>query len=387
MSPRKRRLLFLINSLNPGGAERQLTELVSNLDPSRFETLVVVTYDAAGPGKEGFYRQVAAVPGVTLACLHKRHGALGYARSLPRLFRLVQAFEPDVLHGYMEGNLPVLLTGALLRKPAVWGIRRSSVDHTKMDLLSRALLRLTIALSGFADLVIFNSEAGLRNHRAMGMKGPRMAVVPNGFSMERFHPDPRAGGAWRRSQGIPEGVPLLGIVGRLDPVKDHPTFLRAAARVIRQCPDAHFVCAGGGPGPYLEALQAQAGSLGLGERVHWPGTCSDMGNVYNALSALLLTSTDEGFPNVLGEAMACGVPCVTTRVGDAALLVGGTGYVCEVGDDGAIAAAVLALLGEEPPAKADRSSDARARIRDHFSVQALARNTEALLEGVVAGLG
>lgn len=379
MSQGRRRLLFLINSLNPGGAERQLTELVANLDPARFETMVVVTYDPASPEKDGFYRQVAAVPGVTLASLHKRRGALGYASSLPRLLGLLRAFEPDVVHGYMEGNLPVLLAGALHRKPVVWGIRRSSADQSKMDLLSRWLLKLTIGLSGFADMVIFNSEAGRRNHVLMGMKCPRMCVVPNGFAMDTFKADPAAGRAWRRVQGLPEEAPLIGIIGRLDPVKDHSTFLRAAARVRRQWPEARFVCVGGGPEAYTRTLQAQAEALGLGDSVHWPGTCSGMGDVYNALSVLALTSTDEGFPNVLGEAMACGVPCVATRVGDAALLVGETGLVCEVGDDEGIAAALSALLGEDAPAREARSVAARERIRQNFSVQALARNTEALL--------
>ncbi len=379
MSPDRRRLLFLINSLNPGGAERQLTELVANLDPARFETMVVVTYDPAGPGKDGFYRQEAAVPGVTLASLHKRHGALGYVRSLPRLFGLVRAFDPHVLHGYMEGNLPVLLAGARFRKPVAWGIRRSSVDHSKMDLLSRWLLRVTIRLSGFADMVIFNSEAGRTNHARMGMRCARMCVVPNGFDMDRFQADPGAGRAWRRAQGLPEDAPLIGIVGRLDPVKDHPTFLRAAARIRSQWPGAAFVCVGGGPEGYTRTLQAQAEALGLGASVHWPGTCPSMADVYNALTVLALTSTDEGFPNVLGEAMACGVPCVTTRVGDAALLVGETGTVCEVGDDAGIAAAVLALLGEGAPAREARSAAARERIRQNFSARALARNTEALL--------
>ena len=103
------RLLFLINSLNPGGAERQLCELVKHLDPARFQVQVVVFYDPKDPGMAGFYEQVAALPGVTLTSLHKRRGPAGYGVALPRLLGLLLRFDPDIVHGYMDGNLPILL--------------------------------------------------------------------------------------------------------------------------------------------------------------------------------------------------------------------------------------------------------------------------------------
>jgi glycosyltransferase involved in cell wall biosynthesis len=109
-----------------------------------------------------------------------------------------------------------------------------------------------------------------------------------------------------------------------------------------------------------------------------------MPQVYNALTTLLLSSADEGFPNVVGEAMACGVPCVATRVGDAALLVGDTGLIVPRGDDAAMAAAVSALLREPAGAAAARARECRSRICAAFSTAALARNTEAALLSLIA---
>jgi len=378
-------ILFLIPSLVAHGAERQLCELVRHMDRRRFQVHVAVFY---GPGPDlgpGLWNELAAVSDVTLHCLDKRRGALGYLGALPRLLRLILRIRPKIVHGYMDGNLPILLLGRILGKRVVWGIRRTSKDPSQLDRLSRTLLRAMVLFSGYVDLVIFNSEAGRSNHAAMGMRARRMTVVPNGFDLDRFRPEPDLGAAQRTSWGIPLEVPLIGIVGRLDPVKDHPTFLRAVARVAREWPMARFVCAGGGPGAYQGALETLAVDLGLEPgRVLFPGACEDMVPVYNALSLLVLSSTDEGFPNAIGEAMACGVPCVTTRVGDAAILVGPWGRVAEPGDDEAIGAAVSSLLRESPEARACRADGCRRHIAENFSLDALAGNTESLLSSLVA---
>ena len=377
-------LLFLIHSLAAGGAERQLCELLRHLDRTRFELHVLVFYDP-GQGNGGeLWPEIASLPDVGLHSLHKRRGPLGYLLALPRTLGLMGRLRPDILHGYSDGNLPALLLGLMLRKRVVWGIRRTSQDLSKMDRLSRRLLKVMVGLSRYVDLIIFNSEAGRLSHARMGMRSPRMQVVTNGFDIIRFSPDAVQGSAQRHRWGIPDEVPLIGIVGRFDPVKDHSTFLRAAARLAQQWPTAKFVCVGGGRKEYTEALQVLTEALGIADRVFWPGVCSQMPAAYNALSILVLTSTDEGFPNVVGEAMACGIPCVATRVGDAAPLMGDTGWVAEIGDDAAIAKAVSSLLGESETARVARAGAVRQRICTLFSVEALARHTEHALLGLLS---
>jgi glycosyltransferase involved in cell wall biosynthesis len=377
---RKTCVLFLIDSLVANGAERQLCELVKHMDHSRFEVHVVVHYDPGYHNGGELWPELADDPNVSLHSLHKKLGIAGYLTALPRLLALILRLRPDILHGYITGNYPVVLLGPLLRKRVVWGIRRTSLDQAQRPRTRFGSHDLYLWLARFTDLVIFNSEAGKRNHQAMGMKAPRMMVVPNGFDVARFAPDAAAGAAQRQEWGVPAEVPLIGIVGRLNPVKDHPTFLRAAARIAQASPEARFVCIGGdGTVDYQVHLQSLARDLGLEGRVLWPGVCLSMPAAYNALSVLVLSSLDEGFPNVVGEAMACGVPCVATRAGDAALLVGDTGYVAAVGDDVALAAGVLALLEESPEARKRRSEAVRTRICATYSVEALARATEAAL--------
>jgi glycosyltransferase involved in cell wall biosynthesis len=372
-------VLFLIPSLVAHGAERQLCELVRHLDRDRFEVHVAVFYDPAPGGEGDLWAEMGAMPDLALHRLHKRQGALGYPTALPRLLRLALRIRADLIHGYMDGNLPGLLLGALLRRRVIWGIRRTSRDLAKLDRLTLALLRVMIRCSPFVDLIIFNSEAGRLNHAAMGMKAPRMEVVANGFDVERFRPDPARGAAQRSAWGVPPEAPLIGLVGRLQPVKDHPTFLRAAAQLAQRWPEARFICIGGGPARHQADLEALAASLGLLGRVQFPGATGDMPAAYNALSCLVLASTDEGFPNVLGEAMACGVPCVTTRVGDAEALVGDQGWVVAAGDAPAMAQAVTAALLATPEERAARAEASRLRICTTYSVTALARQTERLL--------
>lgn len=378
-------ILFLIPSLVAHGAERQLCELVKYMDRTRFEIHVVVFYDPGTYIGGELGSEITTLPNVTLHSLHKRRGPAGFLTALPRLLALIRRTQPAILHGYMDGNLPVLLMGRLMGKRTVWGIRRSSSD---LSVLNRRALRLGTVmakLSRYVDLIIFNSEAGRTNHERAGMRGHRALVVPNGFDILRFAPNPEEGAAQRRAWGVSAEVPLIGIVGRLAPVKDHPTFLRAAARLHQEWPTAQFVCVGSGPADYTESLKALAKSLGIADHLLWPGVCDQMPAAYNALSLLVLSSTDEGFPNVIGEAMACGTPCVTTRVGDAALLLGDSRAVTAVADDAAIAAAMSRILRESPEAQATRAQAARARICSMFSVQELARNTEHALLSLLPG--
>ena len=378
-------VLFLIPSLVAHGAERQLCELVKHMNPDSFEIHIAVFYDPGSYIGGELGPEITTLSNVTLHSLHKRRGLTGFLTALPRLLAIIRRTKPDILHGYMDGNLPVLLMGLLLHKRIVWGIRRSSSDLSKLNRRAKALGAVVAQFSRYVDLIIFNSEAGRINYDRMGMRGTRAFVIPNGFDTLRFAPNPADGAAQRRAWGVPAEVPLIGIVGRLAPVKDHPTFLRAAVRLRQEWPAARFVCIGNGPADYTDSLKALAKTLGIADRLLWPGVCDQMNAAYNALSLLILSSTDEGFPNVVGEAMACGIPCVATRVGDAALLLGDTGVVTDVADDVAIAGAVSSILRESPEARAGRARAARSRICSTFSVHALARNTEQALLSLLPG--
>jgi glycosyltransferase involved in cell wall biosynthesis len=372
-----RRITFLIRALTVGGAERQLVELAVGLQQSGWSVTVVTFYDGGALEAELMAR------GVPVCSLGKRGrwDILGFAI---RLARTLRKLRPEVLHPYLptEDVLGTLMKPLLPRTRLVWGVRASNMDLHKYDWLARLTFKLSCYLSRFADLIICNSEAGRAFHEKAGYRASRMVVVRNGIDVERFRPDVTAGATLRQDWGIAESALLIGAVGRLDPMKDHATFLRAAALVGRDQRSVRYVCVGDGEPQFRATLQTLATNLGLGDCLIWAGTRLDMAAVYNAVDLIVSSSSwGEGFPNAVGEAMASGVPCVVTDVGDSAWLVGDTGWVCPPDAPTLLAAAITDALSSRDDLLA-RGKRARLRITAQFAPARLIATTAQLLEGV-----
>jgi glycosyltransferase involved in cell wall biosynthesis len=223
------------------------------------------------------------------------------------------------------------------------------MDVGATDALFRIELKLGVILSRFADLIICNSQAGCTYQTHRGYFSERMVVVPNGIDVQRFRPDAHARAELRAEWGIGARVALIGLVARLDPMKDHPNFLRAAARLAASGPQVRFVCVGDGPAEYRRELSALSDSLGLAGRLIWAGPRVDVWRVYNALDVAVSASAfGEGFSNTIAEAMATGVPCVVTDVGDSAALVGPMGWVCAPSNSDALAREISSALSSLP---------------------------------------
>lgn len=368
------RLALLIRSLDYGGAERHLLTLSRALDKERFSVTVLHFY----PG--GRLEDELKASGVSLVSL-KKTGRWDLLRFSVRLFRQLRTVRPDVIHSFLvEPNLlTVFLKPLFPRARIIWGVRASRVHFEHYDRFSRLNFRLQCFFSRFADLIIFNSERGRAFHIREGFPAKRCMVIRNGIDTKRFKPERDAGLRLRAELGVEAGAKLVGHVGRLDPMKDHPTLLRAAALVCRERKDVYFLCVGTGADDYARELRLLATELGISENVIWAGARADMPAVYNSLDLLVSSSFSEGFPNVIGEAMACGVPCVVTDTGDSALIVGETGAVVEPRNPSALCAGIISLMEKDTDAAGRR---ARARILENFSVERMAAETErAILSG------
>jgi len=275
--------------------------------------------------------------------------------------------------------------GKLGGTEAVWGIRASDVDFSLYDKFSSNIFRVSALCSRFADLIVVNSHTGMRHHVAHGYCRDRMLVVPNGFDTRRFQPDSEARQRMRRTWGVAENEQLIGLVARLDPMKDHPTFLRAAARLAQEREDVRFVCVGDGPTPYRQTLQELADSLGLRPRLVWAGELEDMAAVHNALDVATSSSAfGEGSSNAIGEAMACAIPCVVTAVGDSAVLVGDTGLIVPPRNPEPLQTAWAQLLAMPPAERATMGQAARDRITSEYSSDRLIQRTEDALADLLS---
>jgi glycosyltransferase involved in cell wall biosynthesis len=278
--------------------------------------------------------------------------------------------------------MSVLLKLFVPSTKVVWSIQASNMDLKRYDWFARMNFRLQRWASHFADLIVSNSEAGREYHVALGFSPQKFIVIQNGTDIEHFRPDTESRNRIRAEWGIADRAVLIGVVARLDPMKDHPTFLKAAAMLSAADHDLRFVCVGGGPQDYVSSLRQLANNYGIADRVIWAGAREDMPAVYNALDIACSSSAfGEGLPNVICEAMACDVPCVVTDVGDSALLVGNTGIVVPPNDPQALAEGLSECLNQMA---LGQPRNPRSRIEERFGISQLKNDTEKVLAHLIA---
>lgn len=366
--------LFLTRSLDRGGAERQLVVLAKGLARRGHAVVVVVFFGG------GVYETELAEAGVRVINLGKK-GRWDILSFLNRLMRLLRKERPAMLHSYLgvPNILATVLKPLLPGTRIVWGVRASNVDLSHYDWLSRLAYSLECRLARFADCIIANSCAGKRYAVGNGFPEGKIVVIPNGINTEYFRFDHEGRGRVRAEWGIDEDKILVGLVARLDPMKDHPTFLDAASRIAREHHDVCFVCVGDGSEDYVELVKQQAKTLGLSDRVIWAGARDNMPAVYSAMDIVSSSSIGEGFSNTIAEAMACEVPCVVTDVGDSAFIVGDAGCVVKPGDGAALAAAIQKLSDLPREERRTLGDACRARIVSEFGMDRLVQRTEQTL--------
>ena len=373
------RVLLFLRELATGGTERQMLQLAATLAEEHEVTLATVFGGGAWDD--------AVAPRVHRAPLFDERGgrvarALRTASAPRRLRALVATRRPDVVYSALFVS-NALAHRALAREgpPLVWGFR-GEPEHLR--LARRAALSYCRRHADAPALALFNSWSARTRFLELGFAFRATAVVPNGIDAARFRRDAAAGAALRAAWGLPLAAFVVGNVGRLAPMKDHATFLRAAAALARDVPDARFVCVGAGPGAFARGLRDLARSLGVGERVVLAGRRDDLAAVYSACDVLCLSSdAGEGFPNVLGEALACETPVVATDVGDAARVVGDAGLVVPAKAPDELACAWRALLERGPAGRAELGARGRERIVREHSPERCARETLAALASVL----
>jgi glycosyltransferase involved in cell wall biosynthesis len=367
--------VFLVRQLNYGGAQRQLVTLVKGL-AARGQTVTVMSFYS-----EGKLDHELVAQGIPIVYLNKQ-GRWDNLRFLWRMVQTLRQLQPSVIHGYL--GIPNLFT--ILLKPffpatrMVWGVRES-MPTLSDSLLVNLIHRAECWTSRWADLIILNSHTGKVNHRSIGYPDRKMVVISNGIDTDRFVPSHDSRRQLRQAWQLTDEHCVIGCVGRLHPMKDHSTFLKAAAILHGQYPQLRFVCVGNADGEhdraYVRSLQDLATSLGLDGVLQWREATHDIEAVYNAIDLMVLTSSGgEGFPNVLGEAMACGTPCVATAMGDSEFVMGQWGTAVPPKDAGAIAQAVERQHQQSPLLQAQR----RQHIVENFSVATLVEKTSSTLD-------
>ena len=315
--------------------------------------------------------------------------ALRMSRDFPspsaifRLIRILRRERPVIVQTWLyHADLIGLIAARVAGIRAVaWNLRCSNLDLTQYRWTTRIVARLLVWLSAMPAAVIVNSDAGHRWHKMLGYRPNRWEVVPNGINGQVFHPDSEARARWRRQLNVGENDVLVGMVARRNPSKHHENLLRAAAELAGQHAGLAFVFAGRG------VSRSDGVLTQLADKVHTPvhliGECGDVAGLTAALDISVLASAGEGFPNVVAEAMATGVPCVATDSGDVAAIVAGTGLVVPSSNAAALAAAI-AELASDSSMRARMGAAARRRIEEHYSLAAAVDRYETLWQNLAA---
>lgn len=372
---KKLKIAHIVTGLRQGGGETMLARLVARMDRDLFTNQVIALTDSGEPGEE------IEAAGISLR-------VLGLCGSKPwrwlQLLRWLREFRPDLVqtwlyHGDILGGLAARLTGT---GPVSWGIHHGNLDP---DYNRPGILRLAQVGARLADWIpekiVCCSESARQVHAARGYPIDKMIVIPNGFDTERFFPDPSAPAAVRRELGFSDKALLIGLFARFHPLKDHRTFIAAAGVLARSCPTARFLLCGEGVDWQNQKLVEWLREAGISESSCLLGRRDDVPRLLAALDIFVLSSRGEAMPLVLGEAMSCGVPCVSTDAGDSAELLGSTGRIVPPGDHAALGDAMAELAALPADERRCLGLSARRRIEAGFSIGAsVSRYQEHFLE-------
>jgi glycosyltransferase involved in cell wall biosynthesis len=362
-------VMHVITGLMMGGAETALARLLATLPADEFPATVVSLL----PG--GAVREQIEARGVAVH-------SLGMRRAIPsplgawRLRRLVRQVRPAILQGWMyHGNLAAWFARPAKARgiPVVWNVRQTIYDLRRERPGTRAVIRLGARLSGRADAIVYNSAVARRQHEAIGYRGAKAEVIPNGFDCSLFRPRLEAGARLRAELGIGKERLIVGMVSRYHPMKRHEVLFAAARQVLDRGVDVAVVCAGREVVDANPRLAEPIARLGLRGRVHLLGERYDTPELFSGFDLSCSPSGwGEGFPNAVGEALASGTPCVATDVGDSAQVVGPGGVVVPAEDPTALASAMLGLL--LGPEEVRRAMGARGRehVERSYSMEGMA---------------
>lgn len=367
------RILHLITGLETGGAERSLANLLLGEAGERQLAHVV---SLSG---EGHYGPLLAGKGIEVDAL--RLGATPRSlASLWRLHHIVRRFRPDVIQGWMyHANLMASFAAALSgrRIPVAWSIRQSLYDIESEKPTTRWAIRRLARGSAKPAAIIYNSFQSRAHHEAFGFASRPGMIIPNGFDTNVWRPDTKRREAVRNELGLRENDLLLGFVGRFHPIKAVPTFLASCAQAMAADRRLHVALVGDGLSYDNPAFAAAIGEIPQA-RLHAMGRRSDVETVMASFDLFCLSSVSEAFPNVLGEAMATGLPCVATDVGDCARLLDGSGVVVPPGDVSGIAGAIVGLAAMNAARRQAIGNAARQRITTSYGLDATADSYASL---------
>ena len=375
------KIIHIITGLSIGGAEMMLYKLLSRTDKQNISPIVISMGDKDGELRERI--EALDIPVYSLAI--KRSSFFSLNRLL-KLIRLTRELKPDIIQGWMyHGNLVAILVSIFAAgHPAVaWNIRHSLYDLRYEKRSTRLVIQLNRLFSHWPKTIIYNSNISRKQHETFGFNSRRSQMIPNGIEPQKIGLSFERIQNIRSSLNIPIPAIVVGHVARFHPMKDHQGFLQAAVGIAQKHLEVHFVLVGRDIKLQNEVLANLIPSE-MNNRFHLLGERNDVPELLGAIDLFCLSSAwGEGWPNVIGEAMAAGVPCVATDVGDSRVILGETGIVVPPRDPAALTAGIERLIMMTPEQRRSLGEAARSRIKDHYNLDLIVDQYASLYSDLI----
>jgi glycosyltransferase involved in cell wall biosynthesis len=375
------KILHIATGLGMGGAETSLANLMAFTDRAEFEPRVLSLSDNQPVGE-----RIRAL-GIPVDALGMRPGRIVPADFF-RLTRTLREIKPDLIQTWMyHADLLGSLAAPLARNPpVVWGLHMTVDDMQSVKRGTRLVIRVNALLSRWSPVrIVCCAENTRLSHAHLGYAAAKMTVIPNGFDLSKFQPDESARAGVRAELKLSPETKLVGMAARFHPQKDHANFVATAARLHEKMPEVHFILWGKDINWDNRTLAGWIDAAALRDRFHLLDLRLDAPRLTAALDVSTLSSRGEAFPMVIGESMACAVPCAVTDVGDAASMVADTGRTVPPADAAALARAWQELLALPAEERSRLGQRARQRVMEQYDIRKTSTQYADLYRDIISG--
>jgi len=364
------KILHLIVGLGDGGAESVLFRLCTH-DKDNHHIVISMM-------GEGKYGAMLRSSDVEVYCLNMKRGIFSLLKAVKLLWQIIRTNKPDIIQTWMYhadflGGIVGRLAGI---KRIYWGIRHSNLSSEGLGFLTRIIARTNALLSYFIPSVIIScSKEAVKSHQQIGYKASKFITIPNGYNLDNFKINNDARKRLRNEWGIEDNMPLIGMVARFDPQKDHANLLAGLSVLKKKSIPFRCILIGSNITLANAQLREWVSNNDVEDNIILLGQRRDIPDILNAIDLKVLSSYSEAFPNVLAEAMACGIPCVATDVGDAAFIVGKTGWIVPAQSPLRLAEAIskaFEVMQNEGEWQQYKKA-ARNRIIDNFDINSIVK--------------
>ncbi|MAT10467.1 MAG: hypothetical protein CMM02_05590 [Rhodopirellula sp.] len=359
------RILHIITTLEHGGAEKNLISISSNLDKNEFNQSIISLTTSSKK-----YSDIAELNNVQLINLNINNFITALV-GIYKICKFLNQYKPHIVQTWLyHADILGLIIKILYKKyKVIWNIRCSHLAVSDISYTTRIIRYILSVRSQKVDGIIFNSKAGLVEHRKLGMFNENSHIIPNGFNLEEFKADKKIREKIREGLQINQDVFVCGMVARYDPLKNHDHFIRAAALLNKiYGKKIIFLLIGVNINWNNKKLVNSINHENLKDKFHLLGQRNDINDILKIIDCLVLTSITEGFPNVIGEAMASEVPCVSTCVGDVVSIMGNRKNIIKINDVADLVSKVNDIINLSTDEKLELGVNLRKRIENNFSI-------------------